>query len=80
MFLQVSDDERRLSVDADSLIAPNLITKEQLEAKARPRGARRDSTDEEQPVNTQNPFDETEQSDKGNSSGQSKKPLSKKES
>ncbi|ENN80185.1 hypothetical protein YQE_03381, partial [Dendroctonus ponderosae] len=76
----VTDEERRLSVDADSLVPPNLITKEELEAKARPRGARRDSTDEEQPVGTQNPFDEAEQSDKGNSSGKSKKPPSKKES
>ncbi|CAG9766237.1 unnamed protein product [Ceutorhynchus assimilis] len=51
-----SEDERRLSVDPETLPPPNLITKEQLEAKAQPRDrSRRDSAEDEQPVKIENP-------------------------
>jgi len=45
-----------------------------LEAKARPRGSRRDSTDEEQALKTEVALEsDADQSDKGNASGKSKK-------
>ncbi|XP_060530488.1 testis-specific serine/threonine-protein kinase 3-like [Cylas formicarius] len=50
-----SDDERRLSVDSKTLVPPNLITKEQLEMQAKPRGRRKSSTDEEEPIKTEGP-------------------------
>lgn len=52
---QESEEERKLSVDPDTIVPPDIITKQQLESKSRPRGPRRDSTDEEETVKTEEP-------------------------
>ncbi|XP_076268584.1 testis-specific serine/threonine-protein kinase 3-like isoform X2 [Rhynchophorus ferrugineus] len=57
------DDERKLSVDPDTIVPPDLITKQQLESKSRPRGPRRDSTDEEETVKTEEPHGSDTKSD-----------------
>ncbi|KAL1493961.1 hypothetical protein ABEB36_009640 [Hypothenemus hampei] len=73
-------ESRRLSVDPDTLIPPNLITKDEFEARARPRGARRDSGEEEQPVKTENAFESDSEHDEKFPVSKTRKPGTKKDS
>ncbi|XP_030764794.1 testis-specific serine/threonine-protein kinase 3-like [Sitophilus oryzae] len=69
-----SEDDRRSSLDPDTIVPPDIITKEQLESKARPRGSKRYSTDEEETVKTEDPTrSDTEDSSKGNTTGKQKR-------